>query len=1443
MATKLQGTYPLATTLSSLARILVFDGGVTKEILPADLATALGVSGGTGLRHLTMAADTGIITVAGQAVTLTTTSAGTGLTVTFDVAKTDAAITLSAGSLTATCTSGEGGDHVARATHGYNSGKRYFEMNIDVDGLGTAGGSSAVGFATAGGDNFLGGVGSLAYWISSTGSVWNENVKISTGVLATYGVGTRVCVAMDMDAKLIWFRLGAGNWNNSTIANPATGTGGIAYSTGGTLFPAIELSHINDAISGKFSPAQFGQTMPANFQAWNAPAVAPVNTAVPVITGTAQVGQTLNGSNGSWNNSPTSFAYQWIRGITPISGATTNTYSPVAGDVGSPITLTVTATNTGGSVAATSAPTVNVFAAAAPVNTALPVITGTPQIGVQLTCSTGTWNNSPTSYAFQWKVNGINKGSNQNSYIPVSTPTSDQGLTATCTVTATNVTGSTSANAAPTTAIAAGITAAATIDFTAKPSAAALATQGIGFNRTTTGTYIDVNGLVQTAAIDAPRYSYDVNGELGLLIEEPRTNYIWPSIPVTGGSSQWFCNGSITPNAAVAPDGTTTASHVTLNEGITFGAAAGAIAQADPAGGYPPNGVGCVWGWVKGPVGAQVFVFAMHLGNNTTFRRTHTFSGVWERTMPLVTGGPIKYIGYTTTPNQVLNTDQIYGLPAVTFDVWHFQLEDGNFPTSVIPTTTAAKSRGGDRVRVISGTPLSVMQAATGTFYWEGIQLPDGGVRVPLAVEGALISGNTANSWGINTNVAGQPPCKGKLFGGAYVGDGEVGPTRGLPQKIIGRWGSGVYAVCVDSYDIVVDTNSQVPVASSQYGICSRPDVDASYTSALVKVLKFHSVALTNSQMYAETVMPGYTIQSGAPKGAVDLGYTRLVYDFNPTVADIAPGRTGQFRLFDSMFYDGRAPDKSRYQDTADGLLLPYGKGVAGQTRDSTRGILEYLGGIDGFYLEMEWKTNDNHPLNFDAVWAMPKEHNYGYDDSFLYPNDAAGFERWWEFDIHESGFSASTTNSSISWAGNFNAGGYGGSVTNAPHNGFMDQSVPHVSGGSYHPKSNTVRWYLDNHLITQFRGDGSLETDSPNEAPGEHVPQVAKWQQFYMICGAQSHGPYFNASISGTTLTATNMNLSEGPVKVGMTLVDGGNGDQVVPNTLITAIIRDYVPAGPGGVPPEVPGIYTVSISQTKNNVMQAGHGHNLMLKRVRAYSTPTTKNKRIVAYGDSLVFGTGTTNGNLGLAWLPILATELGLISVNKGNGGERSDQIRVRCVDTNVGTQPHDSGVYKYDPRLDVFILEGGFNNFFQTPGTVEADFALMVAALNALFPTNTAKYIIMGVPSGEYGPVTGYPVGYLYDAYNDGTAHAKAAGRVFVDTINANLASTYGTKFLDVNAALIAANPHISGQDATDTLHNIVPASLRAPGDGVHWNDQGQIVVKNAIKAKGTALGYW
>ena len=83
---------------------------------------------------------------------------------------------------------------------------------------------------------------------------------------------------------------------------------------------------------------------------------APVNTVLPSITGTAEVGQTLTVVPGTWTGYPTpTKTYQWKRNGTPIGGATGTTYVCVAADGGQALTVTETATNSVGSASATSA--------------------------------------------------------------------------------------------------------------------------------------------------------------------------------------------------------------------------------------------------------------------------------------------------------------------------------------------------------------------------------------------------------------------------------------------------------------------------------------------------------------------------------------------------------------------------------------------------------------------------------------------------------------------------------------------------------------------------------------------------------------------------------------------------------------------------------------------------------------------------------------------------------------------------------------------------------------------------------------------------------------------------------------------------------------------------------------------------------------------------------
>jgi hypothetical protein len=138
----------------------------------------------------------------------------------------------------------------------------------------------------------------------------------------------------------------------------------------------------------------------------------PANTALPTITGTTTVGQTLTAREGTWTNSPTSFAYQWLRcngggnNCVKVANGTQKTYTLVGADAGRTMRVEVTATNADGSATARSAQTAAVApatSAGAPKNTAAPTITGTPKAGQVLTANPGSWSANPTSFTYQWQ--------------------------------------------------------------------------------------------------------------------------------------------------------------------------------------------------------------------------------------------------------------------------------------------------------------------------------------------------------------------------------------------------------------------------------------------------------------------------------------------------------------------------------------------------------------------------------------------------------------------------------------------------------------------------------------------------------------------------------------------------------------------------------------------------------------------------------------------------------------------------------------------------------------------------------------------------------------------------------------------------------------------------------------------------------------------------------
>ena len=193
----------------------------------------------------------------------------------------------------------------------------------------------------------------------------------------------------------------------------------------------------------------------------SASATAPVNTKQPDPSGTAKDGQTVKTDNGSWSGqNPITFTYQWqsCTGTGPtcsdIAGATGQSYTVAQAQVGSTLRATVTATNSVGKSSAFSNLTSTVVAkSSSPVNTSLPMISGSLHVGNTVQASTGNWTGL-TSNPFQYQWSRCNSNGSSCASISGATGQSygignvDLGNALRVTVTATNATGATNATSA-----------------------------------------------------------------------------------------------------------------------------------------------------------------------------------------------------------------------------------------------------------------------------------------------------------------------------------------------------------------------------------------------------------------------------------------------------------------------------------------------------------------------------------------------------------------------------------------------------------------------------------------------------------------------------------------------------------------------------------------------------------------------------------------------------------------------------------------------------------------------------------------------------------------------------------------------------------------------------------------------------------------------------------
>ncbi|WP_118134207.1 putative Ig domain-containing protein [Oceanicella sp. SM1341] len=294
------------------------------------------------------------------------------------------------------------------------------------------------------------------------------------------------------------------------------------------------------------------------------PPLPPVNTAAPTIAGTPQIGSSLTGTTGSWDNITDQnlvWSWQLNNADIPAQNGTGALVEPLlleASYLLGAVRLRVTATTGGGRVTSVSAPLTVVHVP--------PVAkTGTPVIsfriddpGLTQSVSSG-FTGEGLSYALAPGSPALPAGLSLSASGAITgTATGPAGDT-TITVRATNTGGFADRN---------WVVRIATPAFLADYETGSYSATGIpgagfddlhAFSRASTASYTNASGLVAFAAANEPRLQHNAAGApLGLLVEPAATNIFVHSEDFTHSGLQ-LGGFTATADAAVAPDGTMTA--------------------------------------------------------------------------------------------------------------------------------------------------------------------------------------------------------------------------------------------------------------------------------------------------------------------------------------------------------------------------------------------------------------------------------------------------------------------------------------------------------------------------------------------------------------------------------------------------------------------------------------------------------------------------------------------------------------------------------------------------------------------------------------------------------------------------------------------------------------------------------------------------------------------
>lgn len=391
----------------------------------------------------------------------------------------------------------------------------------------------------------------------------------------------------------------------------------------------------------------------------------------------------------------------------------------------------------------------------------------------------------------------------------------------------------------------------------------------ITFTRASTATRVNRSGVIESVAINTPRFDYDpvTLASLGLLIEEQRTNLVTYS--EQADNAAWSkTSTTITANAIISPDGAQDADKVIPDNAVAFSGTslrAATITKSATATQYTASIYAKIGEFNRilfqvrdSATSANNAVVVFNLSNGaiiTAATASGTFTAASASAGTLVGNGWYRFnLTFTSGTEtgliyQVAARDSVAttGNGTSGIYIWGSQLEAGAFATSYIPTVASQVTRSAD-LALMTGTNFSSWFNATeGTMYASYVLVSDSANIGVFEVDG-----NTSS------NVI-QMRYSSSSFAQYTVSVGGVTQASQVPS---GYSASGLYkraiAYKLNSFNQAIngalpsteDTSGTIPtVTQARIG----NEAASNFINGYIRQIAYYQTRLTNAQLQSIT--------------------------------------------------------------------------------------------------------------------------------------------------------------------------------------------------------------------------------------------------------------------------------------------------------------------------------------------------------------------------------------------------------------------------------------------------------------------------------------------------------------------------------------------------------------------------------------------------------------